>query len=1088
MRGSSVGAERSLGSLPWAALGHVAQALADELTLERVATVLVEQAAAVLECSVVALWFVDPPQEEARAGADMETADVMARHMYFVAQHGVQPDVVREYGTLPLIGSFATVNVARIGWTVVVPDTSVLGDAYRAEHPVIERLGVQSYCIQPLVARGQVVGILNCAWSEPSQFTEEDKTLRSVFADLCAVAIDKARLYEETLQRAQEAEQARGEVKSILESMTDAFLAMDHEWRLLYVNAEAERILSQNVALWSTDLLGRNFWEVAPWFVGSRVEEACRQAVASGGAVTLEDVSPRSGHWYAARFYPSERGLSIYFQDTTERKRADEESTARAAQLEATFEAIADGVFVFDAEGRFRQMNAAARLDHILDVTPEEYYAQPPGERARLVTYCDETGQPLAAEDWPVRRILAGEVLAGPTAQDVLYRSAEGREMLANVTGAPVRDSAGRIIGGVAVIRDVMARRRQERQSAFLAAASALLAASLDYKTTLQNVAQLAVPGLADWCTVHLVTDDEEIVLAAIAHTDPAQSDWARVGQEQFLPRRDETTGIAQVLRSGRAVLYEDIAGTLLASVTRSREHGEILQAAGYTSSISVPLPAHGRIFGALSLITTTSGRVYGPEDVAFCEELGRRAGSTVEHARLYEAARESRATAERLQAVTAALSEALTPLHVAQTVVEEGLSALGVDAGSVFGLSDDGVYFELLGYRGYAREREGEHLRVPVERSGPLGDALLSRDLVVVESADELRTRWPYLASLQAESGDATTMAAPLIVRGRVLGILYGAFRAARRVSTAERAFVVTLARQCAQALERARLYEAEQLARAQAEAVQEQLRAIIEAMTDSVFVFGHGRNIVHANRAARDLFGLDVLPETFAMPQEGREVGVVVQDEEARALPIERWPVFRALGGEVLTGASAADVLIHMRDGQTLELSVTGAPLRGPAAEIAGAVCVARDVTERRRLERRTHEALSALLRMGEALVLRDEDNVYDKDDAYPAVSDEDTATVVAHRLAELTCSVLGCRRAAISAVNPATGAVRPVAAAGFTPEHEALWRRGGRYARLKSATYGSLFQRPIAGGRGVGGGCNPATATGAAQPLWT
>jgi signal transduction histidine kinase len=482
------------------------------------------------------------------------------------------------------------------------------------------------------------------------------------------------------------------------------------------------------------------------------------------------------------------------------------------------------------------------------------------------------------------------------------------------------------------------------------------------------------------------------------------------------------------------------------------------------------PEVRHGQTLGTLSLIVGESRRSYRRDDLALAEELGRRAGSAMVNARLYREAEQARTRAERLQAVTAALSEAVTPAQVARAIVEEGLSSLQVDAGAVYVLEDEGNAFVLLGYRGYAREAEGAHRRVPVERSGPLGDVLGSGDLVVVESADELVRRWPYLARQQAQSGDAATIAAPLRLDGRAQGVLYLAFRMPRRFSDADRAFVLTLAQQCAQALERARLYEAEKHARARAEAAQDQLAAIFDAMADGVLVFGPGGSVVRMNRAARDLLGMTAPSEAYAAPLAERGRRTIVRDAEAHPLAEQDWPLFRVFRGEELMGPGATDLMVRTSDGRDLELSVTGAPMHDRDGRVAGAVCVVRDVTERRRLERRTHDALSALLQMAETLVLRpenDADSGAVPDRAPRQAAEEGGAGSVAQHLVELTCSVLGCRRVAISAVDEATWTVEPVAVVGLTPEQERQWRRGDPYARLNQQLRGPAVRARLRAG---------------------
>jgi signal transduction histidine kinase/integral membrane sensor domain MASE1 len=183
------------------------------------------------------------------------------------------------------------------------------------------------------------------------------------------------------------------------------------------------------------------------------------------------------------------------------------------------------------------------------------------------------------------------------------------------------------------------------------------------------------------------------------------------------------------------------------------------------------------------------------------------------------EAAERAAERTLRLQQVTAALSEARTPDQVAHVILQEGRMAIGAEAGAVFGLTDDGQTFELVHSMGYAPEAPAWSHRSPSTETGPLWEALIKRDLVTVECPAELVARWPDYATAHAGLGDAATVAMPLLVDTRVLGVFSLAFRTERRFTTEDRSFLTTLGRQCAQALERSRLYAQERAARSTAE-----------------------------------------------------------------------------------------------------------------------------------------------------------------------------------------------------------------------------------------------------------------------------
>jgi signal transduction histidine kinase len=157
--------------------------------------------------------------------------------------------------------------------------------------------------------------------------------------------------------------------------------------------------------------------------------------------------------------YMTERRRLEQLLRDSERKLAE-----RVGQLEAIFEAMVDGVIVFDGQGHLLHMNRAARDLLGLDTIPD-YSLHLAYERPSPYQVCDEQGQPLFVEQWPLLRVMKGEILTGTTAVDVFIRTPDGREIQLNVSGAPVRDQDGHIDGAVMVMRDVTERRRLEQHA-----------------------------------------------------------------------------------------------------------------------------------------------------------------------------------------------------------------------------------------------------------------------------------------------------------------------------------------------------------------------------------------------------------------------------------------------------------------------------------------------------------------------------------------------------------------------------------------------------------------------------------------------
>jgi PAS domain S-box-containing protein len=186
-----------------------------------------------------------------------------------------------------------------------------------------------------------------------------------------------------------------------------------------------------------------------------------------------------------------------------------------------------------------------------------------------------------------------------------------------------------------------------ERRASYLGEASRVLASTLDYQKTLAQVAQLSVPNLADWCAVDMVGEEGSLVRLAVAHSDPAKVSWAHELQQKYPVDMDAPQGVPNVLRTGESELYSEIPEEMLVAAAIDDEHLRIMREIGFTSAMVVPLNVHGRTLGAITFVSTESGRRYGPTDLAFAEDLARRAASSIDNARLYDQAQAARRSAE---------------------------------------------------------------------------------------------------------------------------------------------------------------------------------------------------------------------------------------------------------------------------------------------------------------------------------------------------------------------------------------------------------------------------------------------------------
>ena len=214
---------------------------------------------------------------------------------------------------------------------------------------------------------------------------------------------------------------------------------------------------------------------------------------------------------------------------------------------------------------------------------------------------------------------------------------ADGSPGIVSLSAEPVRDAGGDIVAAVATLFDLTEHRQREDALAFLAEASVVLTESLDLQHTLAELVELAVPRLADWCTIDML-DHGEIRNVGVAHADPATARLARRLHARRPVRTRASTGVSAALGTGRSQLIKDVPAWLAEQDTPDEELLRLSRVLGVRSSIVAPLAGRGRVFGALTLATAESGRHFSEADLAVAEDLARRAALAIDNARLYGA------------------------------------------------------------------------------------------------------------------------------------------------------------------------------------------------------------------------------------------------------------------------------------------------------------------------------------------------------------------------------------------------------------------------------------------------------------------
>jgi PAS domain S-box-containing protein len=304
-------------------------------------------------------------------------------------------------------------------------------------------------------------------------------------------------------------------------------------------------------------------------------------------------------------------------------------------ELQAILDGVADAVTVQGPGPALVFANQAAADSFGFD-SVEQLLSTPLSDIAERFEMLTPDGDPFPVDDLPARRALGGDPAPAPALVRFRMRGG-GPERWSRVKATPILDESGEPVMAINVVEDVTEERALAEAQSFLAESSRILSASLDYETTLSNVAQLAVPRVADWCAVEMIEEDGSVSPVVVAHTDPAKVQWANELRERYPPDPTEDGGVFDVLRTGQSQLYPEIPEELLVQGAQDAEHLELIREVGIRSAIVVPLIARGRTLGAITLVTTDeSGHVYDEDDLRLAEELAGRCALAVDNSRLY--------------------------------------------------------------------------------------------------------------------------------------------------------------------------------------------------------------------------------------------------------------------------------------------------------------------------------------------------------------------------------------------------------------------------------------------------------------------
>jgi PAS domain S-box-containing protein len=360
-------------------------------------------------------------------------------------------------------------------------------------------------------------------------------------------------------------------------------------------------------------------------------------------------------------------GVVLIFRDVTEQRQAQLALRQSEARKTAILDTALDCIITIDHEGRVVEFNPAAertfghRRADVLGRQMAELIVPPPlrEQHYRGLAHYLATGEGPVLDKRVEMTALRADGTEFPVELAVTRISAEGPPLF------------------TAYLRDITGRKRAEQASRFLADASKSLAALVDYGSTMQKVARLAVPCFADWCAVDLLEPDGSLRRVAVAHADPSKVERAHA-QHRRPPDPDAPQGVPHVLHTGQPELIPEATDALLAETVKDEGLLRTMRDLGPKSYLGVPLQARGRTVGMVTFLAAESGRRFDATDLAVAEDLAHRAGIALENARLYADVREAdRRKDEFLAMLAHELRNPLAPIRNALHILKQA----GADA-----------------------------------------------------------------------------------------------------------------------------------------------------------------------------------------------------------------------------------------------------------------------------------------------------------------------------------------------------------------------------------------------------------------------